>query len=96
MQQPDEDEFLVSKLVLFNEQKQSALLSNPEAPLPSQAQLEALMEDFIAHNALLACTEEKNRGRASCKLWHDLHNGRITSSRLVKCSIDRLLHVLTG
>ena len=48
---------------------------------PSSEEADILMMNLVLSEDMGEAVEKATRGQADCKLWHDMHNGRLTSSR---------------
>ena len=78
----DEHDFTFHELILTNEGRQASLMRSPPSPSQvSQEEMQEYLKKCVADDSTLDLVEQRTRGQTSCKLWQELHKGRITSSR---------------
>ena len=79
--QQEQDDGELEALVLFTKEKAADVQPPADNPTPSLDDCIQFSEGMRLSSDLIQRVEEATRNQASCKLWHDLRNGRITSSR---------------
>ena len=75
----------IQGLLLFDEARAMAFdLSSPELDAPALLERKEMLDAMVISNELAYKVEELTRGQAENRLWHDLRNGHLTSSRFGK------------